>query len=197
MHLFILLVFPALSLLETSDDTIYFPPGLFYEDPEWDSGAVEVVVRYLEALGESSLIERRTEAEIYRLLWLPGFDPGVMVRVAHSDTIQVHVGFFAGNSPSDEATVRSFELAPESWNRLTTTIDEAGFWEEIENKPVPAGHMVIDGSHWVLEGLKDGKYKAVQRIFPHKERPQDAPFLEIGLVLLEIGGIDLEERVIY
>jgi hypothetical protein len=61
----------------------------------------------------------------------------------------------------------------------------------MENSPRDPKIMVMDASYWVIEGLKGGRYKLVQRVPPDIDK--DAEFVNLGLTMLELAGFDLRE----
>lgn len=198
MRLTIMMALSGLLFVGGSGDPVdYFPEGVFYEDLEWDFGTQETVREYLMAIDELPLFRRESAPETYRLIWLPNFDPGIMVRVTNSGDPKARVAEYSGLSPEEGAVIRTVDLPPEDWKSLKASIAESGFWEAMENSPVPQGQVVLDGSRWVLEGVWDGRYKAVQRIFPRRDREEDAAFLDLSLTILNVAGVKMEEDEVY
>lgn len=175
----------------------FFPPSLFYEDADWDSATAKTVREYLQAVGEESLLDSGSSTEVYRLTWLPNFDPGIMVKVTDSSNGRAKIVRYSGLAPEDGADVHTTGLTSKKWQLVRRQIEEAGFWDTMKNSPVPSGQLVVDGSIWVLEGVRGDEYKAVHRVFPRKDREDDAPFIELSIGILRIIGVDVGEDNLY
>ena len=142
------------------------------------------------------------EAELYRITFIPTFVGPVKIRVERHREEFVLVakrlsgqgGFEVGNL-KDEKKRR---LKPEEWNHLLALIDKAGFWNmpyvEKASEPNEKGEVTLclDGSEWVLEGVKNGKFHAVNRYCPNEKT-----FEEIGLYPAKLSGLKIKQRELY
>lgn len=182
-----------LTLLASTPPAEYFPAHLFGEDPIDDEAAARVASKYLREISEPSLFSSMsTEEEVYRLLYLPPLDPALMVRVVRSDPgAEVTVGAFPDRTSEASPSVTEFTIGSSAWHCFQELLNESDFWTTLENDPTPAGILVLDASRWILEGRRDGRYKAIQRTPPDLE--EDSDFLELAAALLELGRFDLEE----
>ncbi len=67
-------------------------------------------------------------------------------------------GYHAGSVTNREVV----EVSIDEWKELHNRIDSIDFW----NTPVQDGVIGLDGSEWILEGYKDGKYHVLTRWTP-------------------------------
>lgn len=170
----------------------YFPPGTFSQDLQDDRAAAELVSRHLETLGEPRLYSAHESSETYRFLWLPAFEPGLMVKVMAPELYAtLKVGILPSGPGGGEPVVGESRLEERQWQRIRQEIEEATFWTELPNRPRPSGTLVMDASYWIIEGVRGGSYKIIHRAPPDLDRDRD--FIDIGLSLLELAGFDLEE----
>jgi hypothetical protein len=102
----------------------------------------------LKALEESSLLQmaQNSSGKSYRFVWLRTFHHPVVVRV---DVRADGIG----------------ELTSKT-ERFLATIKKAHFWE-LPTHETPATEG-CDGSQWIIEGVKNGKYHALDRWTPGK-----------------------------
>jgi hypothetical protein len=56
------------------------------------------------------------------------------------------------------------EVTSDEWNGVLQAVDQAAFW----NMPIQKWVGGTDGSYWIIEGLKDGKYHMVVKFSPQK-----------------------------
>jgi hypothetical protein len=128
-----------------------------------------------------------SSTEVYRLVFLPTFDPPVSVRVENrSGQYSVSVtklsgqgGFGFDELGRRKPTTARF-ISNQDWLDLERLIEECRFWEvptfDVHDVPV------TDGAYWILEG-ENGLYHRVQRITP-------SPKLEAAMVkVLDLGGV--------
>jgi hypothetical protein len=151
----------------------------------------------LQALNEPSLFRLATDrtSHSYRFLWLRTFNHPVAIRVDikpdRTGVLTAKVASGAGGyAPGtllenttrdlDEATVRSF----------LNLLDKTKFWKA----PNPVNDQRgTDGSQWIVEGVKNGKYHVVDRWMP-----QNGPAHDIGVFLaFQLAKMRLPEREIY
>ena len=106
-------------------------------------------------------------AEWYRFLWVPTFAPPVFLRIDIEQdgtaTLLSYIwkgdGGYAWGKP-----VRNLrKLTSEEEVDLFATLADIGFWSlpaQVENPP---NIIVLDGTEWFIEGVKDGKCHVVTR----------------------------------
>jgi hypothetical protein len=176
----------------------YFPTDAFVENnrgandflDQWYSSA-------LEKLGEPSLYERSGSAfQSYRFLWLRSFHHPVAVRLdLRQGGTAVLVVKVAGGT-SGAISSRLLEEHSEAVTRkqveaFLTKVDSVGYWDLIA-KQAPT-ERAPDGSEWIVEGVKAGRYHVVQRW-----SPQDGPIRTLGLAfVLDLARLKLLPAEIY
>jgi hypothetical protein len=142
------------------------------------------------------------EAELYRMTFIPTFFSPIKIRVERHRGEYVLVakrlsgqGGFEVGPLKDEKRRR---LKSEEWNRLLALIDKAGFWEmpyaEKEPQADEKGESTVclHGSEWVLEGVKEGKFHAVNRYCPNEKR-----FEKLGEYFAKLSGLGIKQRELY
>ena len=142
------------------------------------------------------------EAEIYRMTFIPTFFSPVKIRVErHGEEYELVAKRLSGQGGFEVGRLKDEKkrrLKPEEWSRLLALINKARFWNmpyaEKKIEPNEKGELTIclDGSEWVLEGVKDGKFHAVTRYCPDEK-----PFEEIGQYLAKLSGLKIKQRELY
>jgi hypothetical protein len=139
------------------------------------------------------------EAEIYRMSFLPTFYNPVKIRIEkHKNKYFIVAKRLSGQGGYDPGKLKSQKqriLKRAEWKRLITLLDSANFWKmpylKKEAEPNSNGETTIclDGSEWVLEGVKTGKFHAVFR-YCSDEKEYNA----IGYYLVKISGLKINWR---
>ena len=172
--------------------TTFFPPGALP-----DSAAVRYA-RFLQALHEPSLFElsaRDPSAEAYRLLWLRDSDRPASIRLTIKPNGR---GWFyrrttGGTGATQPTGLRDFGMSF-SWKRRTAsflrTVEDAGFWTAPDGVPAAPG---VCRSHWILEGVRAGRYRVLDRCSP----AEDDPVRIIGVRAMRLGNLKVHGRQIY
>lgn len=160
-------------------------------------------IRVSKLFGEAPVLPvDEPGAEIYRATFIPTFYKPIKIRVEKRKNSVVLVakrlsgmgGFDAGKLETEKRR----SLRPREWDRLLGLLKEAGFWElpfaDEEAGPNERGQETIclDGSEWMIEGVRGGKYHAVNRYCPEAKR-----FEAIGLYLVKLSGLRVRERELY
>ena len=143
---------------------VYFPPGTLSDSRlEWYS-------KYLSAMEEGPLLDMTKPGEqSYRFLWLHSFFGRAAVRVVHR---QEETELFAvrlngvGNNPGGVAISQRFPLTKEDWSEIQRELVKAHY-----DTMAPFGTSMeeltgSDGVTWVMESVRDGKYRLVERWAP-------------------------------
>jgi hypothetical protein len=107
------------------------------------------------------------QAESYRFIWLPAFADKIFmkVHVAHDGPATLRVIVLSGGDhwrhiKSDNTRA----LLPDERATLSTTLADIGFWNlpaRVEFKD--PYHLILDGTDWAIEGVKNGTCHAVSR----------------------------------
>lgn len=106
-------------------------------------------------------------AHSYRFLWLPTFEHPILMRVdievdgtatLQTKTLSGTGGYELGSL--ETAPPRSLSFEEEA--TLFTTLSDMGFWTMPARVKNPYS-IVLDGTTWVIEGVRDGKCHVVTR----------------------------------
>lgn len=131
--------------------------------------------------------------DVYRFLWLRTFQHPIAVRITRSrQTAQLDFVELSGRGGYEPGTVlRRVEkqIPVASLKRLDEALARADFWALPVNSPNDVG---FDGSRWVIEGRRANTYHVVDRF-----TPRDGPFKALGLLFLQLAGIDVPAAEIY
>jgi len=152
-----------------------FPIPYLQERDEWYGGK-------LRATGQGPLCAEVNPPEtVFRLTWIPAFDPTAMVRIEKRDaTYSLHAVRLPGARGSNAASARrdtTIRLTEADWETWLDLVMAARFWEATTDE----SHFVIDaegdsvllmgrdGAQWLLEAKRGSQYHAVDRWSPHAE----------------------------
>lgn len=99
---------------------------------------------------------------VYRLIVLPAFSTPFVVRVETIDgKSRMYWKTSKSNSRFEDGKIKSKtkELHPQEMAEIEKSLEQVDFWNISTNE----GLKGLDGSLWLLEGVKDGKYHVVER----------------------------------
>jgi hypothetical protein len=190
-------MFGLLPLASRADEP-YFPDLVFDKDRESHDATAADYGKHLKAMGEPSLLghsRNGREAEVYRFLLLPCFYRPISVRVTRTGPTAslraVQLDVMGGYEPGKVVFNKTTRLIEAQWKSLRTLLERSLFWSMKTNvlwANANFGNFVgnLDSDHWIVEGVKDGKYHVVDR-----EEPE-GDFEALCLYLLELSGLDLE-----
>ena len=171
---------------------VFFPPGALPD------ASAQCYTEFLQALHEPSLLElasRDPSAEVYRLLWLRDDDSPASVRfvIKPSGTGWFHRRMTGGTGATRPTGLREYGTSW-SWRSRTAsfqkTIDDASFWSAANDAPGAHG---ICRSHWVLEGVRRGQYRVIDRCSPD----ENDPVRIIGVRVMRLGHLRVHGRQVY
>lgn len=176
---------PVCSISERLMDKL--PPiiqGTGEDSDKWYS-------KQLTALGEKGL--KYSPTHTYRFTYLRSFDNPLSIRIEVLDD-GTGVLYFTmsersdGTSTGDLIETQQKDLTKEQTNTLLQLITDNDFWnlpitDEIE------GVEVLDGSHWIIEGINEGKYHLVDR-----HSPKDDAVYALGNMFLSLYGGDIGRK---
>jgi hypothetical protein len=184
-----------MSLFIQATSKHYFPDGSL--DRRGDNFKTDWYSRQLIALEEPSLSEmaKISTAESYRFIWLRSFHHPIVVRLEPkqdgTSLLTVKIGSGAGGYPPgklSESYTRM--LTVQQTQRFLALLTQTDFWRlpnPVDDNPGE------DGSQWLIEGVKGGKYHVVDRWSPKK-----GPVRELGMMLaFELAGIKVPTQEIY
>lgn len=147
---------------------------------------------HLRAMREEPLIRYHGSAkEVYRFLWLRSFDHPIVIRVEKDQdgaTLFIkETDSKSGYNPGNVIDDRRVALTEEEWCIFSSILEEVNFWNE---SLMAADNMGRDGSLWLLEGLRENRYHAVDRWSP-KDRPEDG-VRDACIYLLQRSKVDID-----
>ena len=142
------------------------------------------------------------DAEMYRMTFIPTFFKPIKIRVERRKAEYIIVAKrLSGQGGFDAGTLQTekrHKLKQAAWQHLISLLAKAGFWtmayDVKEPEPNEKGEVEIclDGSEWMLEGVKGGKLHAVDRYCPKDKR-----FQAVGLYLVKLSGLRIRDRELY
>jgi hypothetical protein len=184
--IFSLLLFGAFSIAQET----FFPEKALSDDSWSDRFRAKWYSRQLEALEEPSLLElAKNSYESYRFLWLRSFHHPVAVRFdMRADGIGVLTTKVAsgagGFKPGHLVENMSRPLTRAQTQAFLARLKKVGFW----SLPSPVNDQTgPDGSEWIIEGVKEGKYHVVDRWSPNEGAVHELGlYLAIGLAQMNV-----------
>jgi hypothetical protein len=123
----------------------------------------------LSDIGQPLLCSQPVPAhkEWYRFMWVPTFGHPAFLRVdIESDGTAIlltHVWSGAGGYEWGKSVKKARKLTPEEQSNLFETLADIGFWTLPSQVERPPNVLVLDGTEWLIEGVKDGKCHVVAR----------------------------------
>jgi hypothetical protein len=120
-------------------------------------------------------------------LYLPTFRPAISVRIERRDSIRMTVSQtegWGGYDPKGLAWTRTVRLPLLAWDSLELALAAAHFWSDT----VPEGPGGLDGSRWILEGVRTDRRVLVDQRSPQEVGP-DAVFRRAGNYILNLAHI--------
>lgn len=175
----------------------YFPAGIFNQNPN----AIRMELydaAYLCQMGEPSLLQaaKDSESTTYRFLLLGnhrGFSARLTLRADGNGEIdgrELVIDFDVKDSrytPHPALRKGSLLVRKEQVHRFLALLQKAGFWSMKTNDDMPVG---LDGTHWILEGVRNHNYHVVDRW-----SPENGDYKQVCSYLIDISPIKLDERV--
>jgi hypothetical protein len=185
----------AITLTVSMCNAQFFPKSSL--DRKGDNFRANWYSTQLRALREPSLLHLAGKplSQSYRFLWLRTFNHPVAVRIDikpdGTATLAIKVASGAGGyAPGTliENTTRA--LSNTEVNRFLALVDRVNFW----SAPNPVDDQTgTDGSQWIIEGVRDGKYHVVDRWMP-----KSGVAHELGMSLaFDLAKMNLPKREIY
>lgn len=126
-----------------------------------------LAARFGPSLRDAS--SRGTNAEIYRLLWLPSFHHPLSVRIDRTGNhAWLHVTILDGSEyacgSSPVIAAQDADISIKQWKALERRLQNAAFWSMPTKEEL--GGMACEGDVLVLEGVRAGRYQCVVRTMP-------------------------------
>jgi len=159
---------------ERGPDPPWFPP-------EVDASLASWFARQLDALEEQPLWPPSHTIEIYRLTWLRTFHQPIAVRLE----ISSDQGRILGKACSGAGGYEPGSLVDRTEQLLTAEVARGHASRlELTDPLPPTAQLVLDGSRWILESVRDGHYT-----FREVASPDEGQFLDGCLALIEASGL--------
>ena len=182
----------------------YFPPGLLGVDAKEDEFRQQWYSKHLAALHEPSMLEtsrRDMAAEEYRFLYLRTGDHPISVRIVVKSNhtaklISKETSGKGGGEPGRLIRNREDRLSKLRTEAFLLASDDLSFWTlptliEQEDKNV----VHLDGSQWIFEGVKEGRYHIVDRWSP--DRSTDAIKIIGTTMMIDLAHFKFLYRDVY
>jgi hypothetical protein len=198
LHRICLIAVVVLAAIPSTAQTAYFPSHAFDTDARLNKFVNDWYSGQLCALHEPSLL---TQSEIpstqsYRFLWLRTFHHPIAVRLEveanGTSILTTKIASGAGGySPGHLVANTSKPLTKQQTDSFLHKINADKFWEL---PPVLLKERQgDDGSQWIIEGVKDGKYHLVDQW-----SPEQGPIHDLGTALaFELAGLQIPKAEIY
>ena len=163
---------------------LYFSDGTLGENQRSHDNYNHWFSRYLSRMQEPVLWKSNSEKEeIYRFLWLRTFRSPVCIRINISSdssaTVTTKVTNGAGGYlPGELIQNSTVRLSENQKSNFLDTVNKNRFWT-LEN----GKHSGLDGSQWVIEGLKNDEYHVTHIWSPEPNNN----IREIGMLMLKFS----------
>lgn len=80
----------------------------------------------------------------------------------------------------------------EEWAAFQRDLQAAGFWTQPTQDGSAWDRDAAEGARWVFEGFRDGRLQVVDRY-----SPDDPALVALGLRMLRMAGVEVDEREVY
>ncbi|MEQ1642677.1 MAG: hypothetical protein ABL959_04425 [Pyrinomonadaceae bacterium] len=140
--------------------------------------------------------------EGYRIRVIPTFGNPISVRVEKRTNQYSLVGKRlrgqGGYSVGPLKAIKNRKLSAMEWKGLIQLLQGADFWnlayleKPAERNELGEVSICLDGAEWVLEGVREGKYRVVNRYCPDQKE-----FVDIGFRLLKLSKLGLKRRDLF
>jgi hypothetical protein len=177
----------------------YFPRGVFDGNQRTDKFVNNWYAGNLKSLKEPSLWElsqQNKKAVVYRFLYIPTFTHAFSIRVVFREdgtaalVYKVQSGK-GGYNPGHLSRTLTSRLSSVEATNLLIRISAVEFWKlPTEDPKAPNG---MDGSQWIIEGVRSGKYHVVDRWTPEMGK-----YRGLGLYFMDdLMGLNMPKDEVY
>ncbi|GMU09569.1 hypothetical protein ASNO1_58230 [Corallococcus caeni] len=183
-----------------------FPRGAFaltllpWLEAEFNDAREQEIMRcwcsgMLRALKEGPLLPLAPGVEIYRFTWIPSSRGALVIRIENLGPVHsLHVKV-SGLEEGTLAVDRRVLLTPTQWQAVRQHLEAARFWS-MDRFFTPRPVAYLDGSEWLFEGGREGRYRVLSIHSPDPEGPA-RPIHDLGAFLVELSGITLARGELY
>lgn len=174
----------------------YFPNGSLSDARKSDQFRAKWYSEQLNALEEPSLWEssKTQKTQSYRFLWLRTFHHPIAIRIdVNTDgtsrlTTKMTSGT-GGYAPGKLVENHTVTMSKELTDWFLGKIEAHNFWN-LPSAEVSGGN---DGARWIIEGIRNGSYRIVDRW-----TPRAGDIRAIGLVMVnDLAKLDLPAKEVY
>ncbi len=200
MRKILLLLIPLLAVLFCRAQDNYFPQKAFSDDGWSGQFKADWYSNELKVLEEPSLLKKANDrsSESYRFLWLRTSLHPIAIRIdLRADGTAIlttkigngEAGFPHAKTAQPVQKI-SRPLTREQTQAFLGRVEKAGFWalpSFLNDRSGP------EGSEWVLEAAKKGKYRVVSRWSPKEQEVRD-----LGLMFaLDLAQMKIPQDELY
>ena len=146
---------------DRASDEFFFP-----SDNGGQNSTTTAASTYLTLANRPSLSCGQVDGEIYRLL-MYGWTRFRVIEVASTGDA-IRLDYLEQDAPGlrdPRAPTRTEKrLSSQDWQALTKAIESAGFWKDPGEVTNDDGLMLVEGPRTLIEGRRNGRYRAVTRV---------------------------------
>jgi hypothetical protein len=186
LNIILLFILPVLSISQVSKSV---PSTLTHKDSTITSVNYKIG-GWCNLFNEPSFLEYSKDSSLYayRFIWIRSFHVPISFRLTinpyGSGLLIVKKGNKIASQWDGLALDSCIALNSKQVTEITNKINNTAFWND---NSVSSG-IQLDGSIWILEGVKGGRYHSVE-----KESPPNNPFKELCFSLLNYSGMSGEK----
>lgn len=172
-------LFAVFAVLALTAQVTFFPKQAFSDDVWSDQFMSSWYAHELGILEEPSLLQKANDVscESYRFLWLRTFHHPIAIRLdLAADSTGILTTKIASGSagfPRKGARLIESPLLQQQTQAFLQRIEKTNFWELPSYVEDARGE---DGSEWIIEGVRKGRYHVVSRW-----TPRNGEVRELGL----------------
>ena len=204
-HLIVVLALCALSSLAADAQNSYFPPRAFDGIARNSDFMGNWYSHELMLLGEASYLDvaRNHAAHSYRFTWLRTFNQPIAVRldVLEDGSAVLTTKIASGESGFPRTTTTIVEntsriLTSKQVNDFLIRVDKVMFWTTPSH--ISGDQTGTDGSEWIIEAVRGGKYHIAARWSPGPNQPSKSAVRELGLALaIDLAQLKIPANELY
>ena len=177
------------------DSILYYPSSVIYNQVNPYNDGFDTIrnrhySRHLRVMGEPRLFNEKSHdaTEVLRFLWLRTFHNPIAIRLELKNgktTYRLRATQLSGQGGYDPGLIKAasiIDLGKQDSHTIKELITDCVLGELIDIEKV----RVKDGSSWVIELVRDGQYKVVQRQSPST----NSCVYQLGAKLLRLSELE-------
>ena len=202
--IYVLTVLAFLTLTANAQNS-YFPPRAFDDIARSSNFLAGWYSAELKALDEASYLglSKNPAAHSYRFTWLRTFNQPIAVRLDvqqdGSGVLTTKIANGAAGYPSSSTAVvenTKRTLTSKQVDDFLALVDRATFWADPSH--IAGDQTGTDGSEWIVEAVRAGKYHVVARWTPQLNQPSKSAVRELGLALaIDLAQLKIPAKEFY